>query len=127
MTEFDLQSTFLALDGQGGVAVLPVGPDFWQTLDQNPEAKGSLVGVYPMTVDWNHWEMHPKGDEVLVLLDGRLELTLELDGGERRVQMSPGATCVVPAGAWHTARVLEPGRLLGITFGEGTAHRPLQS
>ncbi len=127
MTDFDLQSTFLALDGQGGVAVLPVGPEFWQTIGSNPRARGSLVGIYPMTVDWDHWEMHPKGDEVLVMLDGRLELRIERDGQESRVEMGPGATCVVPAGAWHTARVLQPGRLLGITYGEGTSHRPLEA
>ena len=125
MTEFDLQKTFLALDGAGGVTELPVGPEFWSTLATDPKARGSLVGVYAMTVDWNHWEMHPRGAEVLVLLDGRLELSVEEDGAVRRIDMGPGATVVVPAGAWHTARVLEPGRLLGVTFGEGTAHRPL--
>jgi hypothetical protein len=31
---------------------------------------------------------------------------------------------VIPPGAWHIARVLEPGRMLGVTFGEGTQHRP---
>ena len=24
-----------------------------------------LVGVYPMTADWDHWERHPNGHEVL--------------------------------------------------------------
>ncbi len=84
-----------------------------------------LVGVYPMTADWTHWERHPKGCEVLVMLEGRLEMTLEQDGARTTVLLSSGGTLIVPAGAWHTARVLEQGRLLGITFGEGTDHRPL--
>lgn len=58
---FDLESTYLALDGTGGVAQLPVGPDFWEKIDDSPAARGTLVGVYPMTEDWPHWEMHPAG------------------------------------------------------------------
>ena len=34
-------SAFLALDGRGGVAKLPVGPDFWNTIDHNPTARGT--------------------------------------------------------------------------------------
>ena len=125
MTSFDLEKTFLALDGRGGVASLPLGPEFWATISSNPAARGTMVGVYPMTVEWPNWEMHPKGDEVLVLLSGRLEVILDEGGSERRISMTAGSTLVVPAGAWHRALVPEPGQLLGITFGEGTEHRPV--
>ena len=31
---------------------------------------------------------------------------------------------VVPTGSWHTMDVIEPGRAVIITWGEGTQHRP---
>ena len=126
MTGFDLETTFLGLDGKGGVAELPVGPDFWETLGDHPKAFDTLVGIHPVTRDWPNWEVHPNGAEVLVLLDGRMDLIVDEGGAERRVEMRPGTTFVVPAGVWHTAKVLEPGRLLGMTFGAGTQHRQVQ-
>lgn len=125
MPAFDLETTYLSLDGSGGVTALPVGPDFWETIDQTDAATGTLVGVYAMRADWPHWEMHPAGDEVLVLLEGALTMILDGGDGERRLAMTPGTTVVVPAGTWHRALVAEPGRLLALTFGEGTRHRPV--
>jgi mannose-6-phosphate isomerase-like protein (cupin superfamily) len=125
MPGFDLETTYLALDGKGGVRQLPVGSDFWETIDRNEAVRdGTLVGVYPMKRDWDHWEMHPAGDEVLVLLEGVMTMILDGGGGERKIPMSAGTTLVVPAGTWHRALVAEPGHLLALTFGKGTQHRP---
>ena len=124
MTSLDLATTFLALSGAGAATELP-GEDFMARLGHAPEDMAYLVGVYPFTADWPHWEMHPKGHEVLVMLDGVLEMTLDRDGVLSTVAMSPGATLVIPPGAWHVAKILQPGKLIGITYGEGTQHRPL--
>ena len=120
---FDLEQTFLALTGQGGAQALE-GAHFGERLSKAPADMAYLVGVYPFAADWPHWEMHPNGHEVLVFLEGRLEMTLEQDGARRTVEVGPGSTLVIPPGAWHTARVIEPGRMLGITYGDGTQHRP---
>jgi mannose-6-phosphate isomerase-like protein (cupin superfamily) len=120
---FDLEQAFLSLNGAGRADVLP-GAHFGARLSKAPPDMAYLVGVYPFDVDWPHWEMHPKGHEVLVFIEGRLEMTLEQDGQVSVVEVGPGATLVIPPGAWHIARVLEPGRMLGVTFGEGTQHRP---
>lgn len=124
MPAFDLETTYLSLDGQGRVARHPVA-GFWESVDGNPEILGTLVGGYVSTEDWPHWEMHPAGEEVLVLTEGRMTLILDEPGGERRVEMTPGSTCVVPRGVWHRALVAEASRFIGITYGAGTAHRPL--
>ncbi len=124
MPRFDLEDTYLSLDGQGGLARHPV-EGFWESVDTNADLKGTLVAAYVSTEDWPHWEMHPQGEEVLVLLEGRMTLVLDEPGGERRVEMGPGATCVVPRGVWHWALVPEPSGFLGITYGAGTTHRPL--
>ena len=120
---FDLEQAFLSLNSGGRVDVL-AGEHFGARLSKAPTDMAYLVGVYPVTADWPHWEMHPKGHEVLVFLEGRVEMTIEEDGERRTVEVGPGSTLVIPPGAWHTARVLEPGRMLAVTFGEGTQHRP---
>ncbi len=59
MAAFDLETTYLSLDGRGSVTHLPVGRDLWETIDRNEAVKGgTLVGVYTMSADWPHWEMH---------------------------------------------------------------------
>ena len=123
MSTLDLAEAFLSLNPTGVATVLE-GEHFGIRLGKAPPDMAYLVGVYPMTTDWPHWEMHPKGCEILVMLDGRLEMTLDRDGALSTVLLEPGATLVIPPGAWHIARVLEPGRLLGVTYGEGTEHRP---
>jgi mannose-6-phosphate isomerase-like protein (cupin superfamily) len=127
MARFDLESTYLALDGAGRVAQLAGGPAFWASVDEQPAAGGTLVIVSTGEGDWAHWEMHPKGDEVLVLLEGRARMLFEADGGEQVHDMAPGATLVVPAGTWHRAVEQRDMRMLFITHGEGTQHRPVQA
>ena len=70
--------------------------------------------------DWTTWERPPHGDEVVVCLAGRATIQWE-DGS---VELGPGTAMVNPAGSWHTADVHEPTRLLTITPGAGTEHRP---
>jgi len=125
MPAFDLEQTYLSLDGQGRVARHPVDPDFWATVDTNREVLGTLVTAFLSTADWPHWEMHPEGEEVLVQLEGGMTLILDELGGERRVEMTAGTTCVVPRGVWHRALVPDASRFLGITYGAGTQHRPI--
>ena len=125
MPSFDLERTYLALDGAGSVTPLPVGPDFWKTITGNPAASGTLVTVNTSEGDWKHWEMHPKGDEVLVLLEGEMQVVFERPKGNETHDMHPGSTLVVPAGVWHRARAQRNARMLFITFGAGTSHKPI--
>ena len=124
MRHMDLEHTYLSLDGQGEVRAHPV-EGFWESVDSNADLLGTLVAGYVSTEDWPNWEMHPAGDEVLVLLDGRMTLILDEPAGERRVEITAGSTCIVPKGVWHRALVPEVSRFLGITYGAGTTHRPI--
>jgi len=126
MTAFDLERVFLSLSPSGAAVELP-GEHFGDRLGRSPPDMAYLVSMTLQAADWPHWERHPNGDEVLVLLEGRLEMTFDQDGVESRRPFEAGQTLIVPAGAWHRARVLEPGRMLGITYGEGTDHRPLSA
>lgn len=125
MAQFDLEATYLSLDGKGAVGVHPVGPQFWATIDDNADVLGTLVTVHAADSDWTSWEMHPQGAEILVLLEGRLTMVLDGPAGVERHPMAAGATLVVPAGTWHRALIAEPIRMLFMTYGAGTTHRPL--
>jgi mannose-6-phosphate isomerase-like protein (cupin superfamily) len=121
---FDLETTYLVLADGPEAKRIEVGPDFWQTIDTRDDLAGRLVGIFRYDADWNSWEMHPEGDEIVVLLSGAVDLVLDAPGGERTVELRDRAAAVVPRGVWHTANVIAPAEALHITRGAGTAHRP---
>jgi len=125
MSGFDLETTYLSLDGAGAVAEHPGGAAFWASVETNATLKGTLVIVVAGDSDWPHWEMHPAGQEILVMLEGEQTLLLDGGAGETRHLMTAGTTLVVPAGVWHRALIDQPTRMLAITYGAGTQHRAL--
>lgn len=85
---------------------------------------GRLVCLYETKGDWEAWEAHPAGDELVVVLSGRAEFLQEVAGEVRRVVVGSHQAIINPPGVWHTANVLEPFLALFITPGPGTTHRP---
>src|SRR5262245_47960875 len=78
---FTLGSTFVHLRDVGAASALAVGPDFWTTAATRGDLQtGRLVGTYRFERDMPHWEMHPAGDELLVVVSGAVELVLQGDG-----------------------------------------------
>ncbi len=86
--------------------------------------EGRLVSMYTFEDPWDVWEMHPEGDEVVLVLDGTMTLHQELDGERTTLTLEAGEYAVNPPGAWHTADVDGSARVLFITAGMGTQHRP---
>jgi mannose-6-phosphate isomerase-like protein (cupin superfamily) len=122
---FDLATTYVQLDDGPRALAVEVDDEFWQTIDRRSELQGGrLVGRFHNAQDWDIWEMHPAGDEVVCLLSGAIDVVLDEPEGERVVALETGRTCIVPRGVWHRAIVREPGDTLHITRGEGTQHRP---
>jgi mannose-6-phosphate isomerase-like protein (cupin superfamily) len=122
---FDLASTYVVLSPSGSASPIEVTPEFWTYIDERQDlAQGRLVAIFACNEDWAHWEMHPHGEEVLVLLSGRITLIVEHPDGDESVEMKQGTAWLVPRGAWHRAIVDVPGKLLAITYGRGTEHRP---
>jgi mannose-6-phosphate isomerase-like protein (cupin superfamily) len=122
---FDLADTYIQLDDGPAATAIEVDGAFWERIDTRPELQGGrLVGTFHNAADWDVWEMHPAGDEVVSLLSGAVDVVLDEGSGERVVELRPGATCIVPRGVWHTANVHTPGDTLHITRGAGTQHRP---
>lgn len=87
-------------------------------------AEGRLVSMYTFTTPWDAWEMHPKGDELVVCIQGSITLIQEIDGATRSVTLRAGDAAINPAGVWHTADADAPCTVLFITAGQGTEHRP---
>lgn len=124
MHSLDLDSTYACLSPDGTASLIEVTPDFWNTIDDRDDLKqGRLVAVFESHGDWQHWEMHPHGEELLVLLSGSMTIVFEVRGKEQRVELLEGRACMVPRGTWHRAVVPVPSRLLSITYGRGTEHR----
>jgi mannose-6-phosphate isomerase-like protein (cupin superfamily) len=125
---FSLSSTYLRLRSDVSIEALAVDADFWNKLAGGRLGNFHneyLVTTHEFDADWPHWEMHPNGDEVVCLLAGQLVFILETDGKERRVTLDEvGQFVIVPQGTWHTANTNAVCRMLFITAGEGTQHRP---
>ncbi len=87
--------------------------------------EGRLVSMYTFTEDWDSWEMHPKGAEVVICVAGAMTIHQELaDGTKATVTLAAGDYAINPPGAWHTADVAESATAVFVTAGWGTEHRP---
>ena len=127
---FDLVNTFVHLNDDGVATPIEVDETFWQELmgggGERRLNDGRLVMNFEFTDNWEQWEMHPAGDELVYLVSGSVDLILEGNGGESVIELRKGnAACLVPRGVWHTARVHQPSEVLHITPGAGTQHRPV--
>ncbi|MDE2596515.1 MAG: cupin [Sphingomonadales bacterium] len=88
-------------------------------------AEGRLVSMHRFAESWTMWEMHPAGSEVVVCIEGSLELLQEAaDGTVVRLTLGQGDYAINPPGVWHSADVAAPCAALFITAGLGTEHRP---
>jgi quercetin dioxygenase-like cupin family protein len=128
--QFDLARTYVHL-GLGATAT-PL-PDFEWSQEYlaaygerfaSDGDEGRLVVLDRQDATWTTWERHPAGDELVVLVSGRVDLIQEIDGEHRVVELHPGQAVINPPGVWHTATVHEPSSALFVTPGRGTEHRP---
>jgi mannose-6-phosphate isomerase-like protein (cupin superfamily) len=127
---FDLAQTFVSLGADGRTVPMEVNERFWSDLEagQIGAGPGRLLSLFAFDASWDVWEMHPHGDEIVLLLEGAAEMTLERPNGElEAVRLdTAGAYVLIERGTWHTARTDRPTRMLFVTDGEGTEHRPVE-
>ncbi len=91
----------------------------------NDGAEGRLVTMHTFTEDWDSWEMHPSGHEVVLCVDGEITLVQEINGHTVETVLTSGEGALNDPGVWHTARVSGTATCVFITAGLGTEHRPL--
>lgn len=88
-------------------------------------AEGRLVGLHTFTESWEMWEMHPKGHEVVLCIDGNMTLHQQhADGSLKSTRLDAGEYAINDPGVWHTADIDDRATALFITAGEDTQHRP---
>ena len=88
-------------------------------------AEGRLVSMHSFTTNWDSWEMHPAGAEVVLCLSGQMRLHQEFaDGSAATTTIGANEYAINPPGCWHTADVEGEATALFITAGLGTQHRP---
>ena len=127
---FDLSATYVHLGLGARATALPDfewTPEYLEAYGRrfaDDGREGRLVTMGRSAESWSTWERHPAGEEVVVLLSGRIDLIQRSDGAERRIPLRPGQAVVNPTGVWHTVDVHEPGDALFITPGQGTEHEP---
>ena len=123
-----LSDTCLRLRSDASAEPIPINDEFWPRLMSGKLGdfhNEYLVTTFSYDKDWPNWEMHPNGDEIVMLLEGKTTLVLEVEGGEKVVELNEAcAYVVVPRGTWHTGRARGPCRMLFMTPGEGTQNRP---
>lgn len=87
-------------------------------------AEGRLVSLHSFTTNWESWERHPAGEEVVLCTAGAITLHQEqADGTVSTVHLGPGEYAMNPPGVWHTADIAEQATCLFITPGWGTENR----
>ena len=70
-----------------------------------------------MTKDAPHnGEMHPDGDEVVFVISGEIEVTLEFDEKEI-IKVNTGEGLIIPKGIWHKIHIINPAQLVNIVPG----------
>ena len=126
---FDIDRVRYVLEPDGSGRARPVTADFYEALDRDyPSFAGHcLVQRYSFSEAWPTWEVHPAGDEFVMLLAGAADFVFWRDGTEEIMTVdTPGQFVVVPRGVWHTARPRGHADMVFMTPGEGTlnAERP---
>ena len=126
----NLAENFIHL-GLGGTAISEPafgGMDWYEGYGERHAedgAEGRLVSWHAFTENWDAWEMHPEGAEVVLCIEGEMTLHQEhRDGRTDSVTIGRGEYAINPPGTWHTADVKEHAAAVFITSGEGTEHRP---
>jgi len=70
--------------------------------------------------------MHPHGDEVVMLMSGKVSLVLTESLEEKHIELTEqGEFFIIPKGVWHTAKTHCKTQLLFITPGQDTQQKPI--
>uniref|UniRef100_A0A0G4I220 Cupin 2 conserved barrel domain-containing protein n=1 Tax=Chromera velia CCMP2878 TaxID=1169474 RepID=A0A0G4I220_9ALVE len=133
----NLSAKYLFLTGPEAV-VVEEGPAIWtelmsasspasQICKRLTQEDGFLVIEMTVTPDsGKQFELHPNGDELLMLIEGSADIVLEFESGTKVCSLRRvGDVCRIPRGTWHTQRLpegVEKARIVGMTAGRGTQH-----
>ncbi|WP_394824532.1 hypothetical protein [Pendulispora albinea] len=120
--------TYIHLSNLGGASAIDVDERFWETLGSRDDLlEGRLLGLMHLESDSDHCEMHPSGDEILILLSGAIDVIVHQPEGDVVTRLTGLGACIVPRGIWHRVLVRAPSEMIFVTPGKGTEVRPIAS
>lgn len=123
---FDIASKFVVMSDRFEADVMPLTNTLYAELEDRYGGfvGHALIASHSFDGDWPTWEVHPKGDEFVMLLSGEADMVFAAEAGDETIRLSRfGQYVIVPRGVWHTARVPVSASMLFITPGEGTENR----
>lgn len=120
-----IERDFVVLSPQKKAFIEEFDSGLYERLDRNYEnfADHELISCHEFEKDWESWEAHPHGDEVVILISGEVSMVFRTDAGDNTVELCrQGQYVLVPQGVWHTAKTKIKSKLLFITPGQATQH-----
>lgn len=123
-----IEQDFAVLNSDKIASIETCDSGLYQRLDgdYNGFRDCELISCHEFTQNWTSWEVHPKGDEIVMLLSGKITFVLQLEAGNESVTLEKtGEYLIVPKNVWHTAKTDEKSKVLFITPGEGTQNKNL--
>lgn len=123
-----IEQDFIVLSPDKKATIEPADGTLYERLDKKYTnfIGHELISGYEFEADWPSWEVHPHGDEIVLLLCGEVTFVFKDNSNETCITLSQqGQYLVVPKGVWHTARTQFKSKLLFITPGQGTLHEEI--
>nr|CAA6806210.1 MAG: Cupin [uncultured Thiotrichaceae bacterium] len=120
---FSIEKQFVVMSPDKSASIEALDSSLYQRLNDNYAGfKGhELICCYEFNKDWGNWEIHPKGDEIVVLLSGNAEFVIELETEQRSVTLeNMGDYAIIPKKTWYTIRTQTKTKILFISPCEGT-------
>lgn len=123
----DFTENYVSLADKGNIESHEGGDKFWSLSGEDLDKIGEnwLITEFHFEEDWQSWEMHPNGEEIVYLLSGEMDLILETDENRRTIELRGKGSVIIPRNTWHTAKVFAPSNMLVITLGKDTQIRPI--
>lgn len=124
----DIAKEFVVVDPSSRAHVEACDETLYQRIDQNYDGfKGhQLVSCHSFDADWPTWEIHPHGDEIVMLMSGRATLVLRVGDEDKTLSLDKaGSYVIVPMNTWHTAKTDVATTMLFITPGQETKNEVL--
>lgn len=128
MDPLQLTKEFIVLSPEQKAITIRNSAEVFQQLDQrfNNFVNHQLISCFEFTSNWPSWEQHPKGDEIVLLMQGQAKLIFDINGQHQETQLTQaGQYIIVPAGTWHTAHIQDYAKMLFITPGEDTQNKAI--
>ncbi len=124
-TIFDPLAHLLLLEGSGA-SLLPRDTEAWRRVNRGDgRVFGVKQAVDPAELHPDQWEMHPHGDELLLLIDGVIDLITSDGRNEQRQLLQKGQAVLMRQGTWHRLLLLAPSTLAFLSPVRGTRRHPL--